>query len=1518
MDNELKRFLTKINFVCSDESEFENAFIEKVVVNKQTASFKVYMRLPKLLSYKTITELLECLKSGLSGKPCLIDFSYQDIVDEDVSIYIKEIIKELVKNKPSLISLAENEIKFENGVYFIEASSKFEQVILEENFLFIKEKLTSFGIRNVNFQALFNEENNAQVKKEINDAKQSVVEIVPTPDVQDNEPVKEKETGGYHNLTINNVMGETKKVSIEAYIFGIDTLERDNINIITIKISDNTNSILAKIFKKKKEEYQETKASLKEGSWYRFNGNIEYDNFSKDLVLIIRNFESIDSKTEEVIDDAEEKRIEFHMHTMMSAMDGVVKPEEVVKYVSKMGQKAVAITDHNCVQSFPNIYHAVEAYNKGKEEADQFKVLYGAEMNIVNNDVDLIFHNQTYNLLENTFVVFDTETTGFYAGNDQMIEIGAVKIKEGKIIDRFDELIDPKRPIPKKITELTFITDEMLQGKDTEDNVTKRFLDWAEGLPMVAHNAKFDISFMKAACNQYGFGEFDATVIDTMSMARMLYPQWPNHKLQTLTKNLEIPWDEDKHHRADYDAEGTSLAFYKMCKALYDQNISTTDELLANVDKESLVRFSYPFHATLIAKDRVGLKNLFKIISIANTKYLYKNEQPKIPRDEVIALREGLMIGSGCVNGEIFDKAGSKEDEELVNMMSFYDYIEVQPVSVFSHLIGPECKFPSEQAAQEYLKRIIDVAKQAGKPVIATGDVHNLRKEDKIYREIIVNQRFNGKLHPLNRRGLHVPNMYLKTTKEMLEEFAFLGEDIAYEIVVKNPNELAKLVEQIEVIIATPKPFAPKIPNSIETMTELVYNKALDWYGDPLPHHIEERLAKELYGDALKDAITKNVKKENLSEEDEVAKIHQILHETIKSGYDPVKNYIKAVLKEENETAEEKKTDEELDKEAVKKLGGIIGAGFDVIYLIAQKLVKHSNDQGYLVGSRGSVGSSFVACMMGITEVNSLSAHYRCPSCKHSVFEGDDGESLGSKYSCGFDLPDKNCPKCNTAMIKDGHDIPFATFLGFNADKVPDIDLNFSELNQGNTHDYTKVLFGVDNVYRAGTIGTVAEKTAYGYVKGYCEEKHIMMRNIEVERLAQGCTGCKRTTGQHPGGIVVIPDYMEVFDFTPFQYPAEDPSSPWRTTHFDYHAIDADVLKLDILGHTDPTQLRMIQDLTGDDVTKVPLDDKDTMSIFTSTKALGVTAEQIMCDVGTLGVPEFGTGFTIQLVKDTKPTTFAELVKISGLAHGTDVWLGNAQELIQKNVVPFSKVIGCRDDIMVDLMYRGVPPFKAFKIMEFVRKGRASKPKDKAEWEEYAKLMQEYNVDEWFIDSCAKIKYMFPKAHAAAYVTSAFRIAWYKVHKPLVYYASYFSTRFQDFDIEAMTEGYDAIKQKMQEIQAKGYDATNKETSVLETLKLALEATARGVKFKMIDVTKSEAKSFVMVEDENALILPFMSLDGLGEAVANKIVEERNEKPYYSIEDFQLRGKVNASTVDRLRSLNIFEGMPESSQLSLF
>ena len=1492
------KFFKSIDF--DEELDVE---IEKVILKKSTETFNVYLHSNSFIEPEVLDKLFLCAAKGINKeKKCNVVIKYNEISADNILKTFNYILNKLIDITPSLSTLKEANITIEDSLITLEVATKVDTELLKDNSKKLLDEMKMYGIDGIDITSEINEEKNMQIKDEIKIVKENNITI----EHDDNPLIFGKHLDG--DLTIiNDIVGENNSVIIEAYVFGIEAKSFEKTNIVNLKISDNTNSLLAKFFVRDTEEFNKICKKIKEGKWYRMHGYVKYDNFAKDLVFNVNSMENINSKDNKIIDDANEKRVELHTHTMMSSMDGVIDAKKLVNTAYNMGMKAIAVTDHNCVQAFPDLFHVVNDINKGKEGNDRFKVLYGAEMNIVNDDIDIIYQNKEYSLMNQEYVVFDTETTGFYAGSDQMIEIGAVKIKDGKITDRFDELINPNRKLPSKIVELTAITDDMLKDCDNEENVTKRFLKWVNNLPMVAHNAKFDISFMKAACSKYNLGNFDYTVLDTMSMARMIYPQWINHKLSTLVKNLEVPWDEDKHHRGDYDAEGTAIAFYKMCKTLCDRNITTTTKILEEVDVDALVKFARPFHATMICKDRLGLKNLFKIISIANTKYLYKNEQPKIPRKEVEKLREGLLIGSGCINGEVFDKASALDDEELVNMMNFYDYIEVQPVSVFSHLIGPNAIFNSSFEAEERIKKIIRVAKDAGKIVVATGDVHNLTKEDFIYRKIIVNQKFNGKLHPLNRKGLEIPNMYLKTTNEMLDEFSFLSEDLAKEIVINNTNKIADMCEEIEVIINTHGiPFAPKIDNSKEDLTKLVYDKAKELYGDNMPYHLEERIALELYGQPLIDAIKVNIP-------DNEEKMYKHLHKVILDGPNAVQNEIYLSLKKDNT---ENISDDELKETAKKKMTAIIGANFDVIYLIAQKLVKHSNDEGFLVGSRGSVGSSFVAYLMGITEVNSLAPHYRCPKCKLTIFNGDNGEPLGNEYKCGFDLPDKVCPNCETKMVKDGQDIPFQTFLGFNADKVPDIDLNFSDLNQASAHDYTKVLFGVDNVYRAGTIGTVAEKTAFGYVKGYLEDNNIIMRQAEIERLAKGCTGVKRTTGQHPGGIVVIPGYMDVFDFTPFQFPADDPNSVWRTTHFDYHAIDEDVLKLDILGHTDPTQLRMIQELTGDDVTKVPLDDKETMSIFSSTKALGVTNEQIMCDTGTLGVPEFGTGFTIQLVKDTKPTTFAELVKIAGLAHGTDVWLGNAQELIQKNVVPFSKVIGCRDDIMVELIYGGLEPFKAFKIMEFVRKGKASKqPED---WAGFKETMQKANIPDWFIDSCQKIKYMFPKAHAAAYVMSAFRIAWYKVHKPIIYYATYFSTRFDDFDLEVMTSGYDAIKKKMQEIISKGYDATNKELSVLETLRLSLEATARGFNFKTIDLLKSDGKNFVIDDDQKSLICPFKTLDGLGDEVSKTIVKARKEKEFISIEDLQQRGKVSQTTIDKLRQLGVLDGLPETSQLSLF
>ena len=1438
---ELVRFLKSIDMEYLED--FKDMQISKVIYNRESKVYTVYLKNPRVLSYEVVTNLFESAKKGINGvDKCYIELIYDNITAEDLSEYTKIILENIIFEHPSLVGTIGALKEVKDKTIYLETTSEITDT--QDEFM---EKLTTnlknYGLGEYEVKFVLNKELALEIQKEIESTKEIKLET------KEDSPV----IFGFHKdgeiTSLKNIIGEAKGVIIEGYVFGIDASERKGQKatayIINLKVSDKTDSFLVKFVRFKKEEYDQIKKGLKVGNWYRIYGNVEMDNFLRQMVLNGRSIEKIKSKDEMVTDLEEEKRVELHAHTKMSAMDGVIEAKDLVKFAHKLGHKAVAVTDHNCLQAYPDLYHAVCDINKGIEkEEDKFKVIYGAEMSIVNNENELIFNLKDYDLLETEFVVFDTETTGFTPFVDQMIEIGAVKIKNGEVTEHFDELINPGRMLPNKIVELTNITDEMLKDKDTEENVTKRFLEFVGDCPLVAHNAKFDIGFISAAMSKYNLGEFNSTVIDTMGMARMLYPEWKNHKLSTLVKNLDVPWDEESHHRGDYDSEGTAIAFYKMSKVLSNRNIETTQKLYDSVDQEALLKFSRPFHMSVLVQNKVGLKNLFKIISYANTKYLFKGDQTKLPRDELNKHREGLLFGSGCVNGEIFEASFNKEDEELAKMMQYYDYIEVQPPEVYSYLVQMDSSLiKSISDIYTQIKKIVRVAEEAGVMVCATSDAHHLTREDKIYRDIIVAQRFNGKLHPLNKRGIDVPDMHFYTTKEMLEAFSFLGSEKAKEIVVTNPGKIADKCEIVEVIIETGGvPFSPKIENSKEIVEDMVYTRAKEWYGDPLPANIKDRIEQELKG--------------------------------------------------------------------------IIGGGFDVIYLIAQKLVKKSNDDGFLVGSRGSVGSSFVATMMGITEVNPLPSHYRCPKCKHSIFKDEEGNELAIKYSIGFDLPDKDCPKCGTKMLKDGEDMPFATFLGFNADKVPDIDLNFSDLNQAAAHEYTKVLFGEDNVYRAGTIGTVADKTAYGFVKGYCEDKNIVMRSIEVERLAQGCVGVKRTTGQHPGGIVVIPGYMDVFDFTPYQYPAEDVDAAWRTTHFDYHAIDQDVLKLDILGHTDPTQLRMLQDLTGIDVRTVPFDDKETMSLFLSPDVLGVTKEQIMNDTGTLGVPEFGTNFTIGMLKDTKPTTFAELIKLSGLSHGTDVWLGNAQELIRKNVVPFKEVIGCRDDIMVYLIQNGMEPLKAFKIMEFVRKGKASK--DPEGWAKHKETMKEAGIPDWYIESCGKIKYMFPKAHAAAYVMSAFRIAYFKVHYPAEYYASYFSTRFQDFEIETMIKGYEAIKQRINEIIGKGYEATSKETSLLETLHLALEATARGFKFGNIDIKRSEAKNYIIDDDHKTLISPFRTIDGLGDAVATQIVEERNKKEFFCVEDFQARGKVNVSTMEKLRSLGVFEGMPESAQLSLF
>lgn len=1554
MDTKLESILKKINYKNDYFVEFIDAKVDRVNANGSKLDIVIHNKTN--LTTEAYNELEKSFKDFFNIEEIYLYIIVDEIDNDKLLNEYKNIIG-LLKKEKSLLEIFEDSLAFEEEKYLIKAAHEFEKATIEKYIPRITEYLEKRGF-DIDIDVVLSLEERENIKNTINNDLEIKIPTTKVIKQEEKAPTKTNFTNfgkpKYEKKEVNEdtikgrvikddavsiktIVGEEESVTIEGEVFGTEEFEPSSkaFKILTIKLTDYSDSIYCKIFSRDEEEFASLKKNCKVGAWLKIRGSTKLDKYAgNEIVLNIRDINKIPPKrTKKIVDDAPVKRVELHAHTMMSQMDGVTKLDlgkhtcELVSNAIEAGYRGVAITDHNGCQAFPISYQLIRAHNKKIENVkDHFKGLYGTELTLVDDTVYVVVRPNDLPLEGTTYVVFDTETTGFNAaGGDQMIEIGAVKLKDGEIIDRFDELINPGYHIPDHISELTCITDDMVKDSDTEEEVTKRFLSWVGTCPLVAHNAKFDISFVSMAMKKYNLGEFNYTVLDTLELSHILDQAYARHSLSALVKRYNVPWEEDAHHRADYDAEGTAYVFAKMLQKLIAQNYDTIRDLERLIPKDEIHKFGRTYHFNAIAINKTGLKNLFKIISLANTVYLYKT--PRILRSKLEELREGLLIGSGCYESEVFIQSRSKEGEELTNVINFYDYVEVQPPEVYGHLIQTS-DFKNEYEVQAHISKIVRATKDAGKIIVATGDVHHFYREDKIFREIIVNQKVpGGGRHPLAKRDItSIPSQHFRTTNEMLKDFEFLGKDLAYEIVVTNTNKVLDMVDEIEVIIDTKGiPFSPRVKSDDgasyldcpRVVADLVYSKAASWYGNPLPYNIEERIAKELYGDIVYKCFSDKVSEEDkdISKEEFDKKVFGMVHDAIIAGFDNVKKILREYLKSKWTEEDGELNDDSLNKKVKKELGGIIGGGFDPIYLIAQRLVKHSNDDGYLVGSRGSVGSSFVATMMGITEVNPLPAHYRCLNCQTSIFNDDNGNPLGSEYSSGFDLPDKKCPKCGSLMYKDGQDMPFATFLGFNADKVPDIDLNFSDLNQASAHEYTKVLFGVDNVYRAGTIGTVADKTAFGYVKGYCEDKNVMMRTAEVERLAAGCTGVKRTTGQHPGGIVVVPDYMDVSDFTPFQFPADDPTSPWRTTHFDYHSIEEDLLKLDILGHSDPTQLRMIQDLTKTDILKVPMDDKDTMSIFTSTKALGVTNEQIMCPTGTLGIPEFGTPFTISMVSETKPTTFAELIKISGLSHGTDVWLGNAQELIKNNIVPFKEVIGCRDDIMVYLMYHGVAPIKAFKIMEFVRKGRASK--DPETWQTHRKTMEEAGIEPWFIDSCQKIKYMFPKAHAAAYVISAFRIAWYKVHMPVYFYASWLTSKATDVDVETMIKGYDAIKSKIEDIQLKGYEATNKEQGILESLKVCLEATARGIKFVPIELDKSNATVW-NVKDETSIYPPFASIDGLGDTVANNIVKERQKQNFLSIEDLQNRCKISATLIDKMKSMKILDGMDESSQLSLF
>lgn len=1212
-------------------------------------------------------------------------------------------------------------------------------------------------------------------------------------------------------VPLKDIQEEEKKVTVQGVIFGLEKKELRNGNtLFEYKLTDFTDSLMIKSFARNKEDLKILNL-LADGKWIRARGKVEYDRFmaTPELVMIPSDLTEVVAPPERM-DDAEEKRVELHLHTTMSAMDAVTPVDAYIKTAAKWGHKAIAITDHGNVQAFPEANKAAKKYG--------IKVIYGMEANVVNDSVPVVTNPTDMPIADATYVVFDIETTGLSVINNKIIELAGVKMRDGKVIDKFETFINPHEKIPYHISQLTHITDDMVAGAPELADMLPKFIDFVGDAVLVAHNARFDMGFIQEACKRQGLPPLPNPVLDTLELARLQYPALKNHRLNTLAEKFKVALDN--HHRAVDDSAALGHVLFHMLKDAAERGKTTLAQLNDEVGKD--LSNARPFHCCIYARNAVGKKNLYKLVSLSHTEYF--NRVPCIPKSKLIEMREGLLISSGCEKGEFFETVLNKSMEEAEQVAEFYDVLEVQPIGVNMHLVDKGL-VGSRQELEEANRRICQIAEKQGKWVVATGNVHYLHPREKINRDITIHG-ITG-FSPL--KEIKKPDVHLRTTREMLSEFAHLGEKKAYEVVVTNPNLFADLIEQYDLF--PKKLFTPIIEGAEEEIRTKCYNTAKELYGDPIPEVVVQRLEKELV---------------------------------------PIINY-----------------------------------GFSANYLISERLVKKSNADGYLVGSRGSVGSSVVATFLGISEVNPLPPHYICRSCKHSEW------FLDGSIPSGFDLPDKDCPKCGAKMKGEGQDIPFETFLGFKGDKVPDIDLNFSGEYQPEAHNYTKVLFGEKNVFRAGTIGTVAEKTAFGFVKKFEEEHGKKWRTAEVERLAQGCTGVKRSTGQHPGGIVVVPDYIEVEDITPVQYPADDTKSEWKTTHFDYHAFDENLLKLDILGHDDPTMMRMLQDLTGVDPTTIPMNDPKVMSLFNSTDALGVTPEQIRTPVATYGVPEMGTKFVRQMLEETQPSSFADLLQISGLSHGTGVWLGNAQELIKNGTCNIKTVIGCRDDIMLYLIYKaGLDAGLAFKITESVRKGKGLT-------DEWIEEMKKHDVPKWYIDSCQKIEYMFPKAHAAAYVISAVRTAYFKLYYPIEFYATYFSVRAsEDFDIELCCQGYEAIKAKLIEIEEKGFQASPKEKAMVSVLEMALEMTARGFSFKGIDLYRSDATRFRV--DGDSLIPPFSAIQGVGENAARNIAAAREEGAFLSIEDFQMKSKASKTIVELLSGMGCFRGLPESNQLSLF
>ena len=1245
-------------------------------------------------------------------------------------------------------------------------------------------------------------------------------------------------------MQIDEIIGEMGEVVIRGKIIKVDTREiKNEKTIIMFDITDFTDTITVKMFARN-EQVKEITGDVKAGAFIKLKGICMMDKYDHELAIgSVAGIKKIPDFTTVRMDTSPYKRVELHCHTKMSDMDGVSEAKDIVKRAYKWGHRAIAITDHGAVQSFTDANHVwddlwKEEKNKRKEAGDEnpdkqdfFKIIYGVEAYLV-DDLHEIVTNDKGQDLHADYVVFDIETTGFSPVNNRIIEIGAVKVSGGEIVDRYSTFVNPEVPIPFEIEKLTSINDDMVVDSPVIEDILPQFLEFCEGCVLVAHNANFDMSFIMENCRRLGYPT-EFTYVDTVGIARVLLPNQAKHTLDAVAKTLGISLEN--HHRAVDDAEATAHIFVKFIQMMEEDGTHTLSDVNAmGASSVEAVRKLPSYHAIILAKNDMGRINLYRLVSESHLTYF--NRRPKIPKSLVMKYREGLILGSACEAGELYRALlDEQSDAQIARLVNFYDYLEIQPRGNNKFMIESE-KVRTVNSMEDILninRKIVALGEQFNKPVVATCDVHFLDPEDEIYRRIIMAGK--GFADADDQAPL-----YLHTTEEMLEEFSYLGSDKAKEVVVTNTNMIADMIETIAPV--RPDKCAPVIPDSDKTLTDICYNRAHEIYGPELPDIVEKRLQREL--------------------------------------------------------------------------NSIISNGFAVMYIIAQKLVWKSVEDGYLVGSRGSVGSSFVATMSGITEVNPLSPHYYCSKCHYVDFDSDDVKAYADAGAAGIDMPDKNCPVCGELLHKDGFDIPFETFLGFKGDKEPDIDLNFSGEYQSKAHKYTEVIFGAGQTFRAGTIGTLAEKTAFGYVKNYYEERGKHKRTSEVERIAQGCTGIRRSTGQHPGGIVVLPLGQDINSFTPVQHPANDMTTDTITTHFDYHSIDHNLLKLDILGHDDPTMIRMLQDMTGLDPVTIPLDDKGVMSLFQNTDALGITPDQIGgTKLGALGIPEFGTDFAMQMVIDVKPQTFSDLVRIAGLSHGTDVWLGNAQTLIQEGKATISTAICTRDDIMTYLIRMGVEADASFKIMEAVRKGVVAKGKSD-KWPEWKADMLAHNVPDWYVWSCEKIKYMFPKAHAVAYVMMAWRIAYCKIYYPLAYYGAFFSIRAKAFSYEIMCQGQKHLESVMADYKKRSDSLSNKEKDAYGDMRIVQEMYARGFEFEPIDIFKAQSRLFQIV---NGKLMPSLSsIDGLGEKAADAIVEAAKDGPFLSKDDFRQRTKVSKTVIELMDSLHLLGDLPESNQISLF